>query len=59
MPFLLSKTLYNPDEKRLFVMDELKASYDGLGGIRITIVNKILQESGFDERVLRDKQLPF
>ncbi|BBL61503.1 hypothetical protein [Methanobrevibacter arboriphilus] len=48
IPYLLSQTLYNPEEKRLYTIDELKALFDGLGGLTITIANKILVESGFD-----------
>lgn len=50
IPYLLSETLYNPEEKRLYTIDELKALFDGLGGLTITIANKILAESGFDIR---------
>ncbi len=48
IPYLLSQTLYNPEEKRLYTIEELKALFDGLGGLTITIANKILRESGFD-----------
>jgi hypothetical protein len=51
IPYLLSETLYNVDEKRLFTVKELKVLFDGLGGLTVTIANKILTESGFDPQV--------
>jgi hypothetical protein len=33
IPYSLSQTLYNVDEKRLFTVEELKAFFDGLGGL--------------------------
>ncbi|WP_042701364.1 hypothetical protein [Methanobrevibacter arboriphilus] len=57
IPYLLSKSLYNPKTKDLFSEKQLDKFLPG--GLAIVIAYKILQESGFDENVMKNQQLPF
>lgn len=53
----MSKSLYNPKTKDLFSEKQLDKFLPG--GLAIVIAYKILQESGFDENVMKNQQLPF
>lgn len=57
IPYLLSKSLHNPKTKDLFSEKQLEKFLPG--GLAIVVAYKILQESGFDESTMKNKQLPF
>lgn len=48
IPYLLSKVLYNPDEERIYSMDELNVLFEGLGGLTESIAEELLVASGFN-----------
>jgi len=57
IPYLLSRSLYNPKNEGLFSEEQLEKFLPG--GLAIVVAYKILQESGFDENVMKNQQIPF